>query len=233
MCFISSSDLQDKQKVIPLVPLTPGGFQQWKKQASRSWIKWLEGSGFMASPGQFCGVPGADGSPELWLVGTEDTGYLYRLSSVASGLPQGIYRLDCDWLRKERLQASLGWGLASYRFDRYKADNKQRPVLVLETDVDSEVRSLLAAQRLVRDLVNTPTEHMGPSDLADAVTREAGGGSAWNCRMASASADLLEKSVDLNPQDRGLLFECGGAGKHLACGRTGRNRKFAHFLDVA
>jgi len=173
MCFLSSSDLKDGQKVIPLVPLSPDGFEQWKKQASRSWIKWLEGSGFRASPGQLCGVPGADGSPELWLAGTDDSGFLYRLSSAASGLPQGVYRLDCDWLRRERLQASLGWGLASYRFDRYKADSKPRPVLVLETDVDVEVRSLLAAQNLVRDLVNTPTEHMGPAELADAVTREA------------------------------------------------------------
>ena len=33
---------------------------------------------------------------------------------------------------------------------------------------DSDVRRLLEAQSLVRDLVNTPTEHMGPQELADA-----------------------------------------------------------------
>jgi leucyl aminopeptidase len=45
--------------------------------------------------------------------------------------------------------------------------------LLLDEDIDAQVRSLCAAQNLVRDLVNTPTEHMGPSELADAVTREA------------------------------------------------------------
>ena len=67
------------------------------------------------------------------------------------------------------MQASLGWGLASYRFDRYKAAEGLARVLLLDEDIDAEVRSLLAAQNLVRDLVNTPTEHMGPQQLADAV----------------------------------------------------------------
>jgi leucyl aminopeptidase len=173
MCYLSGNEITDDQVVFPLVPLTPEGLEQWKKQASPPWIRWVEGSGFRASPGQLCGIPGADGSPELWLAGTEDAGFLYRLAAAAAGLPQGAYRLDCDWSAEERVQASLGWGLAAYRFDRYKANNKPRPVLVLETDVDSDVRSLLTAQRLVRDLVNTPTEHMGPPQLAAAVSVEA------------------------------------------------------------
>jgi leucyl aminopeptidase len=178
MCFLSISELQDKQAAIALVPVTASGFEQWKKQASPFRIKWLEGSGFKAFPGQFCAVPGADGSPEFWLFGIDEPGFLYRLASVAAGLPQGTYRLECDWSRQERLQASLGWGLASYRFDRYKTDNKPKPALVLDADIDSDVRSLLLAQRLVRDLVNTPTEHMGPSQLGDAVSREADGNDA-------------------------------------------------------
>jgi leucyl aminopeptidase len=173
MSFLSINDLTDNQPVISLVPVTADGFEQWKKQASSSRLKWLEGSGFSAAPGQFCAVPGADGSPEFWLFGSDEQGVLYRLSSLATQLPRGAYRLDCDWSREARLQASLGWGLGSYRFDRYKANNKPKPLLLLEADIDGEVRSLLAAQCLVRDLVNTPTEHMGPSQLADAVSLEA------------------------------------------------------------
>jgi leucyl aminopeptidase len=44
---------------------------------------------------------------------------------------------------------------------------------LLEEDIDAEVRSLCAAQCLVRDLVNTPTEHMGPQQLADVVLAQA------------------------------------------------------------
>lgn len=172
MCFLSISELQDDQTVIPLVPVTMTALEQWNEQASPFQRNWLAGSGFKASPGQFCSVPDTNGDSQFCLFGTDDQGFLYGLASLAAGLPPGAYRLECDWSRAERLQASLGWGLASYCFDRYKVDNKPRPDLVLEADIDSEARSLLTAQNLVRDLVNTPTEHMGPSQLADEVTRE-------------------------------------------------------------
>jgi len=153
--------------------MNKGGFEDWKKSASPAQGRWVEDSGFKASPGQFCALPGADGVLESWLFGVEDHGILYQLSPLAAGLPQGAYRLECDWSRQQRIQAGLGWGLASYRFDRYKANKKPRPLLLLEQDIESEVRSLCQAQSLVRDLVNTPTEHMGPSQLADAVVRQA------------------------------------------------------------
>ena len=173
MSYLSFNDLEKNQLVTPLHPLSKGGFEDWKKSASPAQRQWVEDSGFKASPGQFCALPGADGVLESWLFGVEEQGFLYRLSPLAAGLPQGVYRLECDWSQHERVQASLGWGLSSYRFDRYKANRKPRPVLLLERDIDEEVRSLCQAQCLVRDLVNTPTEHMGPSQLAEAVIREA------------------------------------------------------------
>lgn len=173
MSYLSIKDLDDATKVIPLRPVGKGDLADWKKEAAPAQRQWVEDSGFEAGPGKFCAVPGAGGSLESWLFGVDEKQCLYRLGALAAGLPQGVYRLECDWPREQRQQASLGWGLASYRFDRYKADKKSRPVLLLEEDIDAQVRSLCDAQNLVRDLVNTPTEHMGPSQLADAVTREA------------------------------------------------------------
>jgi leucyl aminopeptidase len=173
VCYLSIKELEKNQRTTALRPLSKGGLEDWKKSAPPAQRKWVEDSGFKASAGQFCAVPGADGVLESWLFGVEDQGYLYRLSPLAAGLPQGAYHLDCDWSPQQRTQASLGWGLASYRFDRYKADKRPRPSLVLDQDIESEVRSLCTAQCLVRDLVNTPTEHMGPAQLADAVIREA------------------------------------------------------------
>ena len=173
MSYISHSELKENQPITPIRPVSKNGLEDWKKSASTAQGKWVEDSGFKASAGQFCALPGADGVLDSWLFGVAEEGALYRLSSLAAALPQGIYRLDCDWSPQQRAQASLGWGLAAYRFDRYKADKKPRPLLLLDRDVDGEVRALCTAQCLVRDLVNTPTEHMGPSQLADAVVREA------------------------------------------------------------
>jgi leucyl aminopeptidase len=184
LCYLSDNEVTENQAITPLRPVSKGGFEDWKKSASPAQAKWVEDSGFKAKPGQFCAVPGSDGVLESWLFGVRERGFLYRLCSVAAGLPQAVYRLDCDWSRQQRVQASLGWGLASYRFDRYKADKRPRPVLLLDQDIDDEVRSLCEAQCLVRDLVNTPTEHMGPSQLADAVTLQADRFEAkYNCVM--------------------------------------------------
>ena len=173
MSYLTAAELQDVQSPIPLQPLDEQALKDWKDSASAAAWKWVEASGFKAAPGQSCAVPGDDGGPRCWLVGVEKRGWLYQLAALPAQLPEGLYVLDCDWSREQRLLASLGWGLASYRFERYKANGKPRPTLVLAEDVEEDVRALHGAQSLVRDLVNTPTEHMGPAELADAVERQA------------------------------------------------------------
>jgi leucyl aminopeptidase len=173
VCYLSNQQLKDDQQPVPLLPVNKDRFEVWKASASGVHRQWVENSGFTAAAGQSCGLPGANGELEAYLVGVKGPGFLYSLSSHANRLPAGNYRLESDWSREERIQACLGWGLALYRFDRYKGNDNPVPSLVLDADVDEAVRSLYAAQCLVRDLVNTPTEHMGPSQLADAVVKEA------------------------------------------------------------
>jgi leucyl aminopeptidase len=167
--YIAASELTDGQVAIPLQPLDQAALQEWMKTAGAAAAKWVDASGFKAAAGQICAVPGADGAPRCFLFGVENKGWLYQLAGLPALLPEGIYRLDCEWSSEHRAQASLGWGLATYRFERYKSNGKPRPTLVLEQDVAVEVRAIYEAQCLVRDLVNTPTEHMGPVELADAV----------------------------------------------------------------
>ena len=173
MRYVSSADKAPGLRAVPLRPLDEGALDGWKRDASDKARKWVDAAGFMAKPGQFCAVPDAEGDVECYLFGRDPQGWLYQLAPLVSALPEGLYRLDCDWSREQRLQAALGWGLASYRFERYKSGKGHRPDLLLDEDVDQETRELCDAQCLVRDLVNTPTEHMGPGDLADAVLREA------------------------------------------------------------
>ena len=173
MSYLSARELKKGQAAVPIQPLDRPALDAWKAAAAPAARKWVEAAGFKASAGQSCAVPDADGGPACWLSGLEKEGWLYQLAALPAVLPEGLYRLDCGWGREERLQASLGWGLASYRFERYKSSDKPRPVLVLEEDIERDVRALCEAQGLVRDLVNTPTEHLGPAELADAVRKEA------------------------------------------------------------
>lgn len=167
------ADSQAHSQAIALMPLRQDEFECWKASVSEVRRRWVEANGFNAAAGQFCALPGPDGSLESCVFGSAEQGWLYQLAPLVSALPCQTYQLQCSWTREQRLQASLGWGLASYRYERYKANDKARPALLLAADIDADVRSFCEAQFLVRDLVNTPTEHLGPAQLADAATRQA------------------------------------------------------------
>jgi leucyl aminopeptidase len=173
LSYLAANELKPGQKVIPLRPVSVDGLQKWKANAAPAQKTWVEESAFNAAAGQFCALPSDTGGVAGWLSGMEKDGWLYQLAALPTALPAGVYRLDCDWTREQREQASLGWGLAAYRFERYKANGKPRPLLLLDDDIAGDVRALCDAQTLVRDLVNTPTEHLGPAELAEAVLREA------------------------------------------------------------
>ena len=166
--YQSARERSQGQRATALRPLRKAGLEGWLKGATPAQRDWVEASGFEAEAGQVCAVPAVEGGIEAWLFGMQAEGWLAQLAAIADKLPAGAYRLECDWDREQRLLASLGWGLQNYRFERYKAAKGERPRLVLDEDVDSDVRRLLKAQSLVRDLVNTPTENMGPQELADA-----------------------------------------------------------------
>jgi leucyl aminopeptidase len=153
---------------LPLRPLSTDALEDFLGTAPAAQRAWVESAGFKAEPGQVCALPGADGALEAWVFGMQAQGWLHQLAAIVPKLPEGDYRLDCDWSREQRLQASIGWGLACYRFDRYKAPKHGSPSLGLPGDIENDTHRLVAAQGLVRDLVNTPTEHMGPQELADA-----------------------------------------------------------------
>jgi leucyl aminopeptidase len=171
--YQSVSGTNSPNTVSVLIPLEESDFGNWFKALPQGHRQWVEVSGFKAKAGQICTIPGkGEGAPSC-VFGMHKNGWLMQLAPLLNKLPEGIYRLQCTWEREQRLMASLGWGLAAYRFDRYKKNNKSQAKLLLDEDIDEKVRALCDAQCLVRDLVNTPTEHMGPQQLADAVDDQA------------------------------------------------------------
>ena len=160
----------DHESSTPLIPLDKDGLGAWRDKAPASQASWVKSSGFDAKPGEVCLLPGHDGGIESVLFGVAKEGDLYQMAGLPSKLPGGAYRLESDWSLRKRAQAALGWGLACYKFSRYRKNKDAGTrLLVLEDDIEHRVRSLLDAQNLVRDLVNTPTEDLGPQQLEDTV----------------------------------------------------------------
>jgi len=157
---------------IPLYPVNSANYEQWLANLPGIQQKWLKAAGFRAKPGEICSLPDSNGELQGYAFGMVAQGWLYQLAALPAKLTAGDYRLVADWEPAQRLQASLGWGLACYQFDLYRKQRKEMPSLELDEDIAAGAERLLSAQTLIRDLVNTPTEDLGPAQLADAMQVE-------------------------------------------------------------
>ena len=163
----------DKKDGIPLYAVSSANYEQWLANLPGVQQKWLNAAGFRAKAGELCSLPDSNGELHGYAFGMGEQGWLYQLASLPARLTAGDYQLVADWSPEHRLQASLGWGLACYQFDLYVKAQNEMPSLILDDDIATDVERLLSAQSLVRDLINTPTEDLGPGQLEDAMRVEA------------------------------------------------------------
>jgi leucyl aminopeptidase len=108
------------------------------------------------------------------LVGVRDPADPWALAALPSKLPHGRYTLGKGPASVASEDAAFAWDLGSYQFTRYKR-GKRKPA-DLQVEGSERVRrslELAHAVRLVRDLVNTPAEDMGPEDLSDIAREQA------------------------------------------------------------
>lgn len=128
-------------------------------------------SGFKGAAGTVCLCPAADGRLQEVLVGTGDGTDRWAAAALSTTLPEGTYALAADVDPSTAAALALGWELGGYSFDRYKSKpSSPRALLVWPQGVDrEEITRQAEAVMLVRDLVNTPAEDMGPAALEAAV----------------------------------------------------------------
>jgi leucyl aminopeptidase len=126
---------------------------------------WVETNQFKGKAGEFCILPGDDGVPERILAGFEHREMLWAVADLPAKLPVGEYFLQGELSEDDLIQASIGWGLGQYRFDQYRK-NENKPVPVLYVGFEQlRIHSMVDSVALVRNLINTPANHMMPQDL--------------------------------------------------------------------
>lgn len=128
-------------------------------------------SAFAAKPGGYLALPALDGAIAQVLFGLEDEGArsrdLFRPGALPGLLPPGTYRF-ANAPHDARL-AALAFALGCYRFARYRKADRPEVRLVPPDGVDpAEIERIADAAMLARDLINTPSNDMGPSELAAA-----------------------------------------------------------------
>ena len=148
----------------------------FKGALSKTEAAWAEAVGFSGKKNTLCPLPGKEGAVDRILVGMGQSKPSetdpWWLASVVSKLEAGSYRVT-GVTDAAVTAGAYGWCLEQYRFDRYLSDvEKKDRVLVLSADSDTHaVLHAVNGAALTRDLINTPTEHMGPADLQDAAEK--------------------------------------------------------------
>lgn len=142
-----------------------------RKRLDTAQRNWLDENGFDAKPGSVCLLSDANGKLARVVVGVDRQDPLAALAALPMTLPVGDYAIAAESVALDPSLAALGWALGAYQFTRYRKAKRAAATLAVDAKTFATLAPLIEATALVRDLVNTPTEDMGPKQLADAVKR--------------------------------------------------------------
>ncbi|MEN1972321.1 leucyl aminopeptidase family protein [Luteimonas sp. MJ204] len=160
-CYAPTADAAQAR---PLHIVDRDGFAAWRAMRPAAVGAWLDAHAFDGAACSCLVLPAADGTPAAAVIGVGDRLDPCAYAHAPRALPAGDWtpagEFDSDALHA----LQLGWGLGSYAFDRYRKPKPVRARLALDAS-DAEALDLLAATARVRDLVNTPTQDMGPDQL--------------------------------------------------------------------
>ncbi|WP_390550167.1 leucyl aminopeptidase family protein [Qipengyuania sp. MTN3-11] len=206
------------QEAIAIHLVNKDGFGAWAKSLNAGQRAALEAQRFDGGGYQTGIVPDGDGWFAVGGVADPDKLSSWCLAKLAEALPQGTYRLE----GRDPGPALHGWQTAQHVFDRYKKPEKPVGPRVLVTRETGRIDAAIAEAKavcLVRDLVNTPGEDMGPATLeaqAEALAK-------------SHKAELTVVRGDTLEQDYPMVHAVGRAAArshaprllHLTWGKPG------------
>ena len=157
---------------------------------------WIGQTGFAASQGEFQLLPGQGGALAGALFGIGDgiDDAPFVTGALARKLPAGTWHLENAGDMASLM--ALGFGLGSYRFDRYKKHDGEAAKLVCPIAAERPaLERILRGCSLARDLVNTPVNDMGPDELEQSLRRLA---SDYSAEVTSVAGDaLLEENFPM------------------------------------
>ena len=183
---------RSKADTVPIHAMASDQFAAWRAVRPKRVRDWLRRIGFTGDAGCSAMVPGDDGRIASVVSCHASSPEPAAWSALAETLRVGSYRLQTELDPAAATDAALGWANAGYVFTRYGKTEKPRADLVWPKGADrAHVLRTATATTLVRDLINTPADDMGPSELAAAARRLA---RQHQAKLAMTAGDRLLKA---------------------------------------
>ena len=168
------TDKKAFEKAVPILATDIARLPKLLASLSPAERRWAEACGFDGAANSFAMLPDGKGNTARVIAGVRSADDPWALAALPLKLPRGRYSLGKGPVVIAPEKAAFAWDLGSYQFTRYK--KAKRKAADLQLDATSKVKEALQmtqAVRLVRDLVNTPAEDMGPEQLSDVAREQA------------------------------------------------------------
>ena len=162
--FVNKSD----GAAVPILFVNTANFAEATKILDKREHDYVKAAGFEPKPGRHLVVASADGKLAGVLFGIEANDEPvkdpFRPGQLVTLLPTGTYRF-ANAPHDARL-AALAFALGAYQFSRYRKAEPRNVRLVVPDGVDGDDLNRIAeGVTLARDLINTPSNDMGPDEL--------------------------------------------------------------------
>jgi leucyl aminopeptidase len=156
----------------PIFGVTEPEWLLWSESRTPEERAWLKATGYIPGRSRLSIVPNPECDIAAVILGLGRESVLadpHLWGGLAGSLPVADYRIANELTAAEAQMAALGWALGRYRFTRYRPNREENPRLVLPENVDeAALAAAIKAHFLVRDLINTPANDLGPAELAGA-----------------------------------------------------------------
>lgn len=126
--------------------------------------KWIKDIGFKGAKGEFSSLPSDDGSLAGAIFGLGDGKDTLCCGKLSKLLPEGDWEITS--LSANATDIAFAFGLGSYRFENYlKPGAKTARLLSNNIENFPGIERKIYGSFLAKDLINIPTNDMGPADL--------------------------------------------------------------------
>jgi leucyl aminopeptidase len=168
----------------PVHSVRPSALGAFLNSLPPSHANFVQGSGFSARTDELILLPGGAGVDSAVLGLGEDRSP-FAFGSLANRLPEGDWTIspgdfDID-------SAILGFCLGAYRYGAFKPAKRASARVIAGPD-HARALSQGAATWMVRDLINTPANLLGPAELADIAVEL---GRRHNAAVMRSTGDVL------------------------------------------
>ena len=193
--FVEETELGGR-KPVPLHAVPAKDLERFLETVPPAHARWLRATAFAAKDGELALMPDESGGLGAAVLGLGKGNDPHALALFSERLPPGVYALGDVPAPFAGVRAAYAWAIGTYAFERYRGKNKktakEHPRLVVPAGVDGAGISRIAGGVfLARDLINTPSNDMGPAELEQAARNV---GEQCGARIEVIAGDELLRS---------------------------------------